>query len=280
MNNVKKPRAALLPMYLIAPCRVQPRKYFDEKRLDNLKNSIEKYGLIHPVTVRGIGRGEFELIAGERRFRACEMLGMEEIPAIIVSAEERDAALMSLSENLSREPLIFTEKANSVNELLDTYKYTREELCDELGLKLTDISLYREYAKLPMLAKRLIREYELSEKHVAAAVKLKEPQRILEALQKICLNGLDAAQSGQMVKAMKENRRRIRRIKSFPADERFFKNTVIRALDIVRKGGVDADLVETETENGTEMKIIIKKSIKQDLGDTKTIKLKRSMIAG
>lgn len=279
MNTVKKPRAALLPMYLIAPCRIQPRKYFDEKRLESLKQSIERYGLIHPVTVRSIGRGEFELIAGERRFRACEMLGMEEIPAIIVSTEERESALMSLSENLSREPLIFTEKANSVNELIDTYKYSREELCNELGLKLTDISLYREYAKLPMLAKRLIREYELSERHVAAALKLKEPQKVLEALQKICLNGLDAAQSSQMVKAMRENRRRTRRIKNFPVDERFFKNTVIRALDIVRKGGVDADLTETETESGTEIRIVLKKEVKSDLGDTKVIKLKRGTVS-
>lgn len=258
MQTVKKPKSALLPMYLIAPGKMQPRKYFDEKRLDNLKQSIEKYGLIHPVTVKSIGKGEFELIAGERRFRACELLGMEEIPAFIVNAEERMSALMSLSENMSREPLIFTEKANCINELIDTYKYSRDELSNELGVGLADISLYRKYAQLPVLAKRLIREYELSERHVAAALKLNDPDKILEALQKICLNGLDAKQSAQMVKAMKENRKqRIRRIKNMPADERFFKNTIRRALDIVRKGGIDADFSETETEAGTEIRINI-----------------------
>lgn len=256
MQTVKKPKSALLPMYLIAPCKMQPRKYFDEKRLDNLKQSIAKYGLIHPVTVRSAGRGEFELIAGERRFRACELLGMEEIPAFIVNAEERMSALMSLSENLSREPLIFTEKANCINELIDTYKYSREELSNELGVGLADISLYRKYAQLPVLAKRLIREYELSERHVAAALKLNDPDKVLEALQKICLNGLDAKQSAQMVKAMKENRKQ-RIKKNMPADERFFKNTIRRALDIVRKGGIDADLSETETEAGTEIRINI-----------------------
>lgn len=258
MQTVKKPKSALLPMYLIAPGKTQPRKYFDEKRLENLKKSIAMYGLIHPVTVRSIGKGEFELIAGERRFRACEMLGIEEIPAIIVNADDRTAAMMSMSENLSREPLIFTEKANCVNELIDTYKYSREDVADELGLSFSDISLYRKYARLPVLAKRLIREYELSERHVAAAVKLNDPQKILDALRKICLNDLDVKQSNQMVKAMKENRRRVRHIKNTPADERFFKNTLRRALDIVRKGGIDADLSETETEAGTEIRISIK----------------------
>ena len=258
MQTVKKPKSALLPMYLIAPCKTQPRKYFDEKKLENLKESIARYGLIHPVTVRGVGKGEFELIAGERRFRACELLGMEEITAVIVNADDRTAAMMSMSENLSREPLIFTEKANCVNELIDTYKYTREDIADELELSFSDISLYRKYARLPVLAKRLIREYELSERHVAAALKLNDPQKILDALRKICLNDLDVKQSNQMVKAMKENRRRVKCVKNTPADERFFRNTIRRALDIVRKGGIDADLSETETEAGTEIRISIK----------------------
>jgi ParB family chromosome partitioning protein len=259
MNRKTKPKSALIPMYLIAPCGMQPRKYFDEKRLEELKNSIEKYGLIHPVTVRSAGHGEFELIAGERRFRACELAGMTEIPAIIVNADDKASALMSLEENMSREGLIFTERANCVNSLMDTYKFSREELAKELGISLAEISLYRKYADMPLFAQKLIREYELTDKHIAAVLQLKEPERQIEAVQKICLNSLDPKQSMQMVKAMKENRKRIRRLKSIPTDERFFKNTLRRALDIVRKGGIDADMSESETENGTEIKIVLKK---------------------
>ena len=256
----KKPKSAMLPMYLVAPCKMQPRKYFDEKKLEKLKESIKKYGLIHPVTVRSIGGGEFELIAGERRFRACELLGMQEIPAVIINADDRASALMALSENMSREQLIFTERANCANALMDTYKFSREELSDELGVGLAEISLYRKYAKLPLFAQKLIREYELSDRHVAAVLKLNDPHKQIEALQKICLGGLDAKQSAQMVKAMIENRRSFRRIKNTPTDERFFRNTVKRALDIVRKGGIDADMTESETEWGTEIKISLKRN--------------------
>lgn len=256
----RKPRSALLPMYLISAGRDQPRKYFDEKKMKELCGSIEHYGLIHPVTVRSAGRGEFELIAGERRFRACELLGMEMIPAVIVDADDRSSALMAIAENMTRESLMFPERAACVNRLISTYKFTRDEVARELGISLAEVALYQKYAKLPTFAKRLIREYELSDKHVSAVLRLKDAKKQTEALQKICLNGLDAKQALQMVKAMDENRRTVKRITKLPADERFFKSTVRRALDIVRKGGMDADMSETKTENGTEIKISLRPS--------------------
>lgn len=268
MNRKAKPKSALLPMMLIAPCSAQPRKYFDTKKLEELKDSIERYGLIHPVTVRPIGHGEYELIAGERRFRACELAGMSEIPAIIIDANDKATALMSLAENLSREELIFTEKAACINKLLDTYKFSRDELSKELGISFNEISLCKKYAELPLFAQKLIREYELTDKHIAAITQIREPEKQIEAVQKICLCGLDAKQSHQMVKAMKENRKRVKRLKNAPADERFFKNTVRRALDIVRKSGIDADMSESETDMGTEIKIVIKKAASQAMAKT------------
>lgn len=257
MNRRSKPKTALIPMLLIAPCAAQPRKYFDEKKLEELKDSIERYGLIHPITVRPSGHGEFELIAGERRFRACQLAGMSEIPAVIVNKDDRSSALMSLSENLTRENLIFTERARCVNTLLSTYKFKREELAKELGISLAEISLYKKYEEMPIFAQKLIREYELTDKHIAAVLQLKEPEKQIEAVQKICLSSLDPKQSAQMIKAMKENRRRVKRAKEPAADERFLKGTVKRALDIVRRSGIDANMSEKETEFGTEIKIIL-----------------------
>ncbi len=263
MKHKSKPKSALIPMKLVVPCAAQPRKYFDEKRMQHLCESIKKYGLIHPVTVRPAGGGEYELIAGERRFRACEMAGFTEIPAVIASADERKSALMALSENMSRDTLLFTERAASCASLVHNYKFSREELASELGIGLAEVSLYLRFRELPIFAQKLIREYNLSDKHIAAVLQLRDPKKQVEAVEKICLGGLDEKQSRQMIKAMKENRKRVHKLKGTPTDERFFKNTVLRALDIVRKNGIDADMSENELDWGTEIKINIRHQKKE-----------------
>lgn len=266
MKYRKKPKSSLIPMNLIVPCTAQPRKYFDEKRMVHLCESIKKYGLIHPITVRSIGGGEYELIAGERRFRACEMAGFKEIAAVIVNADDKMAALMALSENTSRDTLLFAERARACMELMDKHRFSREELAKELGISLAEISMYIRYFDLSMFSQKLIREYELSDRHIAAVLKLQDTEKQSEAIQKICLGGLDVKQSKQLVKAMMENRKRVRRVRSVAADERFFKNTVNKALEIIRRSGIDADMSESASDAGVEFKIVIRKSdeIKQD----------------
>ena len=259
MRYRKKLKSSLIPMNLIVPCTAQPRKYFDEKRMVNLCESIKKYGLIHPITVRSIGGGEYELVAGERRYRACEMAGFKEIPAVIVNADDKKAALMALSENISRDTLLFGERARACVDLMDKHRYSREELSKELGIGLGEISLYIRYFELPVFTQKLIREYELSDKHIAAILRIEDTEKQTEAVQKICLGGLDVGQSKQLIKAICENRRRVRRVKSTVSDERFFKNTMNKALEIIRRNGMDADMSETQSEHGIEFNIVIKK---------------------
>lgn len=259
MIRKSKPKSALVPMNLIVPCTAQPRKYFDEKRMVHLCESIKKYGLIHPITVRPISKGEYELIAGERRYRACEMAGFKEIPAVIVSTDDKKAALMALSENISRDTLLFAERARACMDLINNHKFSREQLARELGISLAEISLYIRYFDLPMFSQKLIREYELSDKHIAAILRLDDVEKQSEAIQKICLGGLDVKQSKQLIKAMCENRKRVRRVKNPAVDERFFKNTVNKALEIIRKNGIDADMSENQSEKGLEFNIVIKK---------------------
>lgn len=271
MKRKLKPKSALIPMNLIVPCSAQPRKYFDEKRMTHLCESIEKYGLIHPITVRPIGHGEYELIAGERRFRACEMAGLKEIPSIITEVDDQSAALMALSENISRDTLLFAERAKSCCDLIHNFKISRENLARELGISLSEVTLYLRYWELPIFAQKLIREYNLSDRHIAAVLQLTDPQKQIEAVQKICLGGLDVRQSLQMIKAMKENRKRIHKTRAFPADEKFFKNTLLRALDILRKNGIDADISENSLDKGTEFKILLKKQLPKTEDDALTV---------
>jgi len=260
MRYKKKPKSSLVPMNLIIPCSAQPRKYFDEKRMEHLCESIKKYGLIHPITIRPIGSGEYELIAGERRFRACEMAGFTDIPAVIVNVDDKKAALMALSENISRDSLLFTERAKSCVDLLNKYNFSREELASELGITLSEISLYIRYFDLSFFTRKLIRQYELSDKHIALILSMENKDKQCEAVQKICLSGLDVKQSRQLIKALNENRRRIIKIKNACANEQFFKNTINKALGIIRSNGVDADMSETTSPDGVEFKINIKKA--------------------
>lgn len=259
MKYRKKPKSSLIPMNLIVPCSAQPRKYFDEKRMVHLCESIKKYGLIHPITVRPIGGGEYELIAGERRYRACEMAEFTEIPAVIVNADDKKAALMALSENISRDTLLFAERARACVDLLDKHGFSREALAQELDISLAEVSLYIRYFDLPIFAQKLVRQYELSDKHIALILRMEDVDKQVEAVQKICLGGLDVRQSRQLIKAMKENRRRVRKVKNAVADERFFKTTVNKALEIIRRSGVDADMSENPAEDGVEFRIVIRK---------------------
>ena len=166
---------------------------------------------------------------------------------------------MALSENLSRENLLFTERAGACVDLMDKYGFGREELSRELNISLSEITLYIRYFELPLFAQRLIREYELSDRHIALILRMENRDRQVEAVQKICLGNLDVKQSAQLIKAMKENRGRVKRSAPAVADERFLKSTVHKALEIIRKNGIDADMSETQSENGTEIKIVMKK---------------------
>ena len=125
----------LLPLDIIAPNRNQPRKYFDQKSMEELTESIKEYGVINPITVRRDG-GEYELISGERRFRAAQMAGLYEIPAIIVKADEKKSAILSLLENLQREDLTFLEVAESYRALIHDQGMTQTQLAEKVvGIK-------------------------------------------------------------------------------------------------------------------------------------------------
>lgn len=250
-------KTALIPADEIAPGIMQPRKFFDEKSMEALTDSIKQYGLICPVAVRRTAKDEYELISGERRFRACVNAGLEMIPAVIVECDEQAAAILSLVQNIHNDELIFTEVADAYKNIMEKYKMTREDLAHAVGKSLTDISRYLKITELPPFVHKLIREYNLTEGHAFALLKLKNPHQQTEVCQKICLNHLTPAQAEYIVHETNDIRRRCakRFVKTNIRDMRFFENTITRALDIVRKGGFDADMEEINHEWGTEYKI-------------------------
>ena len=247
-----KMRIVSLPLYMIAPNPNQPRKYFEPQAMEELKNSIMEYGLIQPVTVRRRS-GEYELVAGERRFRAAQMAGLDEIPAVIIEADNDKSAILALLENLQREDLSFFEIAESYKSLIREQGLTQTELALKVGKSQAS------------LVKKLIRDYDLTERHARALLLLNNEEKQLEAVKLICRDNMNVTQAEELVRTMNIpkpkpiNDLRITTAK----DVKVFKNTVKRAVDLMKKSGIDARIEENSFEWGTEYIIKIKKTDKK-----------------
>lgn len=249
-----------LPLYMIAPNPNQPRKYFDNAAMEELRNSILEYGLIQPITVRRAG-GEYELVAGERRFRAAQMAGLEEIPAVIIEADNDKSAILALLENLQREDLSFFEIAESYKNLIREQGLTQTELALRVGKSQASVANKIRLLRLPPLVKKLIRDYDLSERHARALLLLSDEEKQFEAVKIICRDNLNVTQTEQLIRSMNSPKikpiveTRIAKV----SDMKVFKNTMERAVNLMKKGGVDADIEENSFDWGTEYIIKIKK---------------------
>ncbi len=264
INILKKPsdktKIVSLPLYMIAPNPNQPRKYFDSAAMEELRDSIAEYGLIQPITVRR-SNGGYELVAGERRFRAAQMAGLEEIPSLIIDADNDKSAILALLENLQREDLSFFEIAESYKNLIREQGLTQNELAVRVGKSQASVANKMRLLRLPPLVKKLIRDYDLSERHARALLLLSDEDKQFEAVKLICRDNLNVAQTEQLIREM--NARRPKPINEMRVtranDVKVFKNTVRRAVNMMKKSGIDADIEENSFDWGTEYIIKIKK---------------------
>ena len=250
---------------MIAPNPNQPRKYFEPQAMEELKNSIMEYGLIQPVTVRRRS-GEYELVAGERRFRAAQMAGLDEIPAVIIEADNDKSAILALLENLQREDLSFFEIAESYKSLIREQGTLHVgKLALKVGKSQASVANKIRLLKLPPLVKKLIRDYDLTERHARALLLLNNEEKQLEAVKLICRDNMNVTQAEELVCTMNIpnpkpiNDLRITTAKKMPV----FKNKIKRAVDLMKKSGIDAKIEENSFEWGTEYIIKIKKTDKK-----------------
>lgn len=248
-----------IPLEDIAPNKYQPRQYFDDESLIELKNSILEFGLLQPVTVRKTGVG-YELIAGERRFRAAQLAGLDRIPAIVVKTDEKKSAILSLLENLQREDLTFFEVAQSYERLIREQGMTQSEVAEKLGKSQSSVANKLRLLKLSPMIKKLIRDYNLTERHARALLKLKTESEQFEAIKNICVKSLSVAETEALINEMLSPPPVKQKIEQKGSGNlSFFKNTVKKAVDIMKKGGIEADMIETDFEWGTEYKICVRK---------------------
>jgi ParB family transcriptional regulator, chromosome partitioning protein len=154
----------------------QPRTTFDEEALNDLAVSIREMGIIQPLTLRKTGENQYQIIAGERRFRASKLAGLNKVPAYIRESDDNQMLELALVENIQREDLDAIEVALSYQRLIDECQFTQEVLSERVGKKRSTISNYLRLLKLPAIIQKAIREREISMGHARAIINVKDPE--------------------------------------------------------------------------------------------------------
>ena len=192
----------LLPIYKVEPNPDQPRHDFDEEELQALSDSISVHGVLQPLTVRELPSGYYQIIAGERRWRAARMANLSEIPVVVIEADDKKAMELALIENLQRQDLNPVEEALGYQALIEEFGLTQEEAATQVGKSRPAVAnALRLLGLCPEVLERL-RNGELTAGHARAILTLKSEKKQQEAAQKICALGLSVRQAELLCKNM------------------------------------------------------------------------------
>ena len=177
-----------IPIEFLHPNKNQPRKLFDEEKIDELSQSIKQKGLILPILVKKIDENNYQIIAGERRWRASQKAGLHDVPVIIKNLDDKEILEIALIENMQREDLNPIEEAEGIARLQDEFKYTQEELSNILGKSRPQISNTIRLLKLPQKVKEFVQNKTLSAGHARALVGLEDSYAIAQVAIKKNMN--------------------------------------------------------------------------------------------
>ena len=203
-DDVLKPEAAgnlYLPISQVENYSAQPRKLFDEAALAELADSIREHGVIQPLTVRKLASGYYQIIAGERRWRAARMAGLTEVPAVVIEADDQKAAELALVENLQREDLNPMEEAAGYQALIQTYHMTQEEAAQRVGKSRSAVANAMRLLGLQPAVRKLVEEGSLSAGHARALLPL-SPALQEQAAETVMQGQLSVRQTEALVKKL------------------------------------------------------------------------------
>ncbi len=184
----------------------QPRTKFDEDALNELAASIREIGLIQPITIRKISDEKYQIIAGERRFRAAQIAGLETIPAYIRKAKDEGMLEMALVENIQREDLDSIEIALSYQRLIDELEFTQEELSSRVGKKRSTIANYLRLLKLPAIVQKAIIDKQISMGHARAIITVENPETQIQIFNQTIKNAYSVRKVEEIVRNLNEGK--------------------------------------------------------------------------
>lgn len=202
LEEISPSSAVKLKINEIEPNRAQPRKEFDEKALSELAESIAKHGVIQPLLVRPLSDGSYQLVAGERRWRASRLAGLTEVPVVIKELSDSEAMEIALVENLQREDLNPIEEAQGLKLLIDTYGLTQEECASRVGKSRPAIANALRLLALPEAVLELIKNGKLSSGHARALLPLTDEKKITGLANEIILKGLSVRETERAVRLL------------------------------------------------------------------------------
>lgn len=194
----------VLPIQKVEPNPNQPRKDFDEVELQSLADSIATHGVVQPLTVRELKGGYYQIVAGERRWRAARLAGLSEVPVVIIEADDKTTMELALIENLQRQDLNPVEEALGYQALMEDYGLTQEETANRVGKSRPAVANALRLLNLNPVVLEMVREGTLSAGHARAVLQLKTDRAQLQAAQKIVNLGLSVRQAESLCKNMQK----------------------------------------------------------------------------
>ena len=190
---------------LIYPNPEQPRRTFDEETLEELAASIRELGIVQPLSLRDAGDGTYQIIAGERRWRAAKSAGLASVPAYVRTASDSEVTEMALIENIQREDLNAIEVALAFRKLIDSYNLTQERLSERLGKKRATIANHLRLLKLPAEIQLGLRDHKLDMGHARALLSVADPKQQLKLYERIIKEDLSVRKVEELVRAMADD---------------------------------------------------------------------------
>ena len=200
--STEQPPYRLLPIYKIEPNPDQPRQDFDQEELEALSLSIAEHGVVQPLTVRELSTGYYQIIAGERRWRAARLANLSEIPAVVMEADDKKAMELALIENLQRQDLNPVEEALGYRSLMADYGMTQEETAQRVGKSRPTVANALRLLNLCPEVLAVLRKGAISAGHARAILTLKTPREQQEVAQKVCALDLSVRQTELLCKNM------------------------------------------------------------------------------
>ena len=234
----------------IHPNPSQPRRTFEETPLRELADSIAAFGILQPLTVRAVSGG-YELVAGERRWRAARMAGLREAPCLIAQVDEQDAELLALIENLQRRDLDCFEEAAAIARLISRYDLSQEQAAQKLGKSQSAIANKLRLLRLEESVRQALLEHHLTERHGRVLLRLEGEDMRLHALRHMVQQQMNVAKAEAYVEQLLHQQQTTpptRRANYILKDVRLFLNSVERSVQFLRRSGIEAAIGRQDGE--------------------------------
>lgn len=255
---MKEPMYKFIDIHEIEANENQPRTHFENEKIHELSVSIQQNGLLQPIVVRPY-QGKYQIVVGERRYRACKLAGLEEIPCMVQDYDEDQTATAALVENIQRENLSPIEEALAYQQLIDLQDLTQEELAVKVGKKQSTVANKLRLLKLPMTVQEAVRRKDITERHARALLKLDSTAKQNNMLREIMAKNLNVQQTEQKIKAKIEPKKPKPKTKSISQNLKIAMNTLDQAIQMVQQAGVETTVDTQETEEEVIYVIKMKK---------------------